>query len=269
MLWLYLLIGLISGFCSGLLGVGGGFILIPLLLLARIPVEAAVSASLVFIFFTSASGTLRHGYQGTVDWRLAAVVGLSSISTTIFGSFLTVRLPSSFLQAILGTCIVAGLFVLNRPPTPKAELAAVKAPRRWTVSQTVRWADRSITYPLNILKAIWVGGGVGFLTGLLGVGGGFLKVPAFVGFMAIPLRIAIGTSLLTILGSALVGAVSHWGQGSLNVTVVWTTALMGVVGAQLGAALLPRLTDRFLKILVNGLLALSAAFLFSRAAMGA
>lgn len=266
MLWIYLLIGFITGLLSGLIGVGGGFILIPLLLLVHVPLEAAVSASLVFIFFSAGSGALRHGFQGTVDWRLGTIVTLSTIVTTVLGSLLTARVPGKILQILLGFCVVAGIYLINRKSTVAANPPDVKKPSRWAYTQTVRLGNRPVTYQVHVSKAVLVGGGVGFLTGLLGVGGGFLKVPAFVGFMQIPLRVAIGTSLMTILISAVVGAFSHWGQGNFDPAVVWTTTGAGIIGAQLGAVFVPRLMDRSLKRLLNCILSITAAYLFLRAA---
>ena len=93
-------------------------------------------------------------------------------------------------------------------------------------------------------------------------------IPAFVGLMDIPLRVAIGTSLLTILASAFVGAVMHWGQGSMDLTVVWTTILTGVIGAQIGALCVPKMKEAGMKILMNVLLGLAAAYLFVLAGIG-
>jgi uncharacterized membrane protein YfcA len=268
MLWSYLLIGFITGVCSGLLGLGGGFILIPLLLLAQVPMEVAVSTSLVFVFFSAASGSIRHGFQGTIDARLAAAVALPSIVTTFAGSLLTVRVPASFLQTLLGICALGSLYLFNRTCTSEGDPAVSGPPRRWMYTRTAGRGDEVVTYSVDVPKGIGVGCVVGFLAGLLGVGGGFLMIPAFVGFMAVPLRVAIGTSLLTILASALVGTVGHWGQGSLDWTIAWTTVLTGVIGAQIGAALVSKLSEKLLKALLNGLLVLGALYLFLKAFAG-
>jgi len=268
MLWIYLLIGLVTGFCSGLIGMGGGFILIPLLLLARVPMEAAISTSLVFVLFSATSGALRHGFQGTVDRRLAGSVAPVSVLTTFAGALLTVRFPASVLQSLLGVCVLAGLYLLNRKAPLQVVLTATDLPGRWTYDRTAEWGEESIHYRLDLKKAVGVGGVVGFLAGLLGVGGGFLMIPTFVGLMNIPLRVAIGTSLLTILASAFVGAVMHWGQGSMDLTVVWTTILTGVIGAQIGALCVPKMQEAGMKILMNVLLGLAAAYLFVLAGIG-
>lgn len=268
MLGLLLLMGLFAGVCSGLLGVGGGFILIPLLLLLRIPMEVAVSASLVFVLFTSASGILRHGFQGTVDGRLAAIVTASSVLTAVAGSLLTARLPPSALQALLGGCILAGLVLMNRRPKPKVWPRNLAPASRWVYARTAHYGSRVVSYQVDFLKGGLVGGAAGFMAGLLGVGGGVLMIPLFVGLMAIPFPVAIGTSLVTILVSAFAGALTHWGQGSMEAVVAWSTALMGVIGAQVGATLVLKLKERALKGLLNGLLVSSAAYLFLRAGMG-
>ena len=268
MVGLLLLIGLFTGVCSGLLGVGGGFILIPLLLLLRVPMEVAVSASLVFVLFSSASGMLRHGFQGTVDGRLAAFVAACSVLTAVAGSLLTVQLPPSILQALLGVCVLAGLVFMNRRPKLQVQLDGPAPASRWRYPRTAHYGSRVVHYQIDFVKGSLVGAAAGFLSGLLGVGGGVLMIPLLVGVMAIPLPVAIGTSLLTILVSAFAGALTHWGQGSMEAAVVWSTALMGVIGAQVGAALVLKLRERSLKGLLNGLLVSSAAYLFLRAGMG-
>ena len=184
MLWIYLLIGFATGFLSGLIGVGGGFILIPLLLLVHVPLEAAVGASLVFIFFSAGSGTLRHGFQGTVDWRLGVIVTLSTIVTTVLGSLLTARVPGKLLQILLGFCVVAGIYLINRKSTVAGNPPDMKKPGRWAYTQTVRIGNRPVTYQVNVSKAVLVGGGVGFLTGLLGVR--ILESPGLCRFYADP-----------------------------------------------------------------------------------
>ena len=156
MLWIYLLIGFITGLLSGLIGVGGGFILIPLLLLVHVPLEAAVSASLVFIFFSAGSGALRHGFQGTVDWRLGTIVTLSTIVTTVLGSLLTARVPGKILQILLGFCVVAGIYLINRKSTVAANPPDVKKPSRWAYTQ-----DGPAREPARDLSSTRFKGGAG------------------------------------------------------------------------------------------------------------
>lgn len=265
MILIYILFGLLTGLLSGLVGVGGGLILIPLLLLVDTPIETAVSTSLVFVFFSAASGALRHGFQRNTDWRLGGIVAVSSILPTIYGAYLTTRVPASILQVILALCSMFGIYLINRSSGIDFDAADITTINKRLSPQKVGIdKQREEPYRFCTSKAVLVGCGVGFLTGLLGIGGGFLKVPLFVGFLRIPIRIAIGTSLLTILFSAAAGIILHWGLGNTEPTIVWGTTLAGIFSAQLGAVLVRKLRDQLLKAILNCILLLTAIYLFLR-----
>ena len=265
MILAYILFGLLTGLLSGLVGVGGGLILIPLLLLVDTPIETAVSASLVFVFFSAASGALRHGFQKNTDWRLGGIVAVSSILPTIYGAYLTTRVPTSVLQVILALCPMVGIYLMSRSSGTEFNSSNITATKKQLCPPNVRIGkQREESYPLHTSRAVLVGCGVGFLTGLLGIGGGFLKVPLFVEFLKIPIRIAIGTSLLTILFSAAAGIILHWGLGNTDPTIVWATTLAGVLSAQLGATLVKKLREQLLKAILNCILLLTAIYLLLR-----
>lgn len=118
---------------------------------------------------------------------------------------------------------------------------------------------------VNGIIGLVIGGCIGFISGLLGLGGGWLLVPLLVLVMRTPLPIAIGTSLLGILVPAIVGAASHWRLGNLDLMASLPLILSGVLGAQAGAALVVRVSRIWLERLLISLLLAASAYMLGRA----
>lgn len=259
-----LAIGFVTGIGSGLLGVGGGFILVPLLSAVGVPLHAIVSATLVYILGTSIAGALRHLRQGTADWRLGVPLMAGAATTAAVGSFASVSLPDRFLELLFVAITFAALLLFNveRAPAP-AERGA--EPCRFALVRAQVAGGHQYVYVVHLPGAALVGAGIGLITGILGIGGGFLMVPMLVALLRIPLPIAIGTSLLSILAAALTGIVTQWTLLGLDWRLVTPLVLAGVIGAQVGARLVVWLPRARLRLLYNGLLAGATLYMLLRA----
>lgn len=258
-------IGFLTGVASGLLGVGGGFILIPLLSALGISLHDIVAATLVYVLGTSISGTIRHLRQGTADWRLGIPLMASSALTATFGSLVSVNLPEHVLALLFAgvTGLALLLFNVRRAPAPPA--AAGDGGRgRLVRVQTV--AGERLEYSFSVAGAAAVGAVIGLVTGLLGIGGGFLLVPMLVVFLRIPLPIAIGTSLLSILAATVAGIAAHWSLIGVDPSLAVPLTLAGIVGAQVGARMVVRLPRERLRVVYNLLLVGATSYMLVRTA---
>ena len=226
-LWVLPFIGMTGGFLSGLLGLGGGVVLLPLLTMAgKVPFKLAVGTTLVQVIIAAATGMLGHYWGGMVDVKVGLVLGIAGIAGGLMGSILSVHFSVQILEFIF--LVVVGVAILLLLVSKR--LYDVDPPRG----------------NFNKLLGSTIGFGVGSLTGLLGVGGGFLIIPLMNYFLHVPLRIAIGTSLLIILISSVGTLIAKYQIGHIHLPITALVISGSVIGALLGAFVSRRAPVRFL-----------------------
>jgi hypothetical protein len=218
----YSAVGLAAGvgLSLSLLGAGGSILAVPLLVyVARMDAHRAIAISLAIVGGTSAVGALLHHREGWVRLRAALWFGLCGLPGAYLGAHLSHWVPDwALMLAFAALMLVVGAAMLR--PAPESIEAGAPA-------------------PIPVLLA--AGTGVGFLTGFLGVGGGFLIVPALTLLVGLPIREAVATSLVVIAANCASGLVSQWQQGGLHLLegVPYLTA------SATGAAIGTRLAGRF------------------------
>ena len=236
-LWALPIIGLIGGFLSGLLGLGGGVVLLPLLTWAgNVPLKLATGTTLVQVIIAAAIGVIAHYRGGMVDFRLGLVLGIAGIAGGIAGSFLSVPLSTQSLEFIF-------LFIVG--------IAIVLL----FISQKL-YDIHPQGGKFNKILGSAIGFGVGSLTGLLGVGGGFLIIPLMIYCLNIPLRVAIGSSLLFILISSLGTFVVKFKIGHVHLLTTMLVISGSVIGALLGVYVSRRTQVKFLRLALLTILVL-------------
>ena len=229
--------GLGAGVLSGLFGVGGGTLVVPLLLMLGISIHHAVGMSLVYILFASASGSYKHYQQGNVDFRSAVVMSLAAFCTIFLGVKLGLALPAQVLSYMFSALmlLVVGLFAYR--------IRMTEVPNN-TLTPSETHAKTGL---------IATGLIAGLFSSLFGVGGGFVMVPLLVVFSGFKIKQAAGTSLVSIFFIALVGIAQHYYFGSLkaalmaNMVPMIAMAGAGIVGAPLGAWWNQKLPARLLQ----------------------
>jgi uncharacterized membrane protein YfcA len=262
---LFLLLGLggVVGILSGIFGVGGGFLMTPLLIFIGIPPPVAVGTQATQILASSVSGVLAHTRRGNVDLRMGAVL----IVGGLFGSALGVWLFGLLQQVgqidlVISLCYVVFLGTVGAimlVESLRALLRRRARPGAFTKRHRHLWLHglplklrfhRSRLY-ISSLMPLALGFLVGILAAIMGVGGGFLMVPAMIYLLGMPTAVVIGTSLLQI---AFVTAVTTYLHAVTNYTVDVVLALSlivgGVIGAQLGTSLGARLRGEQLRVLL-------------------
>jgi uncharacterized membrane protein YfcA len=208
-------IGIIIGLSLGLLGGGGTVLMTPALVyLGGYPVREAIGMSLAVVGGSSLVGGLINLHQGHVHLRAAWLFSAAGIAGAVPGALLTAHVSPRVILVLFGVLMITIALLMLRPNKTK---------------------DNSLERTCRPGRCITAGGSVGFLTGFLGVGGGFIIVPALIHFGNLDLRRAIGTSLLVIAVSSFSGLVGHAGQLQLD----WP-----LIGLFLGAALVGLVTGR-------------------------
>lgn len=220
-------LGLIIGLSLGLLGGGGSILTVPALvyIVGQTP-QAAITASLVIVGANSMMGAFFHRAQGTVNWRTAFMFGGVGMITAYLAAGLSHLLPQNLLLMLFGLLmLVVGAYMLKRrTPQPRAE-------------QENR---------IGVL--LIAGAAVGVLTGFLGVGGGFLIVPALVMVVGLPMRQAVGTSLVVIAMNSVAGLLGHLAHPSpLNLSLLALFVAGGLAGTRAGATLAHRIQGQMLQ----------------------
>jgi uncharacterized protein len=209
------LLGFGIGLSLGLLGGGGSILTVPALvyLVGQSP-QAAVTASLVIVGANSTMGAFMHRAQGTLNWKVALVFGGVGMAAAYLAAGWSKVVPPTVLMILFAVLmLVVGLFMMLKP-TPLAP----EGGRSWWVT-------------------VASGAGVGLLTGFLGVGGGFLIVPALVMLVGLSMRQAVGTSLVIIAMNSLAGFLGHLQGPPIDVTVVAIFVTAGFLGALVGTRL--------------------------------
>ncbi|HET9909771.1 MAG TPA: sulfite exporter TauE/SafE family protein [Anaerolineales bacterium] len=217
MLPLELALGFGIGLSLGLLGGGGSLLTVPALvyLVGQTP-QAAMTTSLAIVGTNSLMGALMHRAQGTLDWKVALIFGGTGMLASYFAVSISSQLSPEVLLitfALLMLIIGSMLFFRKNSETE---------------------ADSS-TKPLWLVLAS--GAGVGLLTGVFGVGGGFLIVPALVMLVGLPIQMAVGTSLVVIAMNSFAGFLGHMGRGSIDLILTLIFASAGLAGTFAGTKL--------------------------------
>lgn len=237
-LWL-LPVGVLIGAFGTLIGAGGGFILTPLLLLAypHESPEIITSISLAVVFLNAFSGSVAYARMQRIDYPSGVLFASATIPGAIAGALTTTYIPRQAFDLVFGVCmILAALFLLLRRQTVPE--AAASSPTAHTVIRHMTEADGTRhTFAYNRRAGIGLSVAVGYLSSLLGIGGGIIHVPAMAYLLHFPVHIATATSHFTLAVMALTGTLVHIAIGTFHHGIRRTIALgLGVlVGAQVGA----------------------------------
>ncbi len=255
------------GFLSGMFGVGGGFLMTPLLIFYQIPPAVAVATEANQIVASSFSGALAHFRKGTVDLKLGTMLLIGGIA----GSAIGVAVFSSLREAGQLDLIISILYVvflgtigslmlvesLNAIRKARARGENDPAPpmpqqQNWISNLPFKMRFHRSQLYLSVIPVLLLGMLVGILASIMGVGGGFIMVPAMIYLLRVPTNVVIGTSLFQIMFVTMFTTVA---QSATNQTVDIVLALIlmvgGVIGAQFGAQMGQKLRGEQLRALLG------------------
>ncbi|HWI88611.1 MAG TPA: sulfite exporter TauE/SafE family protein [Sphingomicrobium sp.] len=257
---LMIVLGFVVGVLSGMFGVGGGFLTTPLLIFYGIPPTVAVASATTQITGASVSGAMVHMRRGGVDMKMAAVMTVGGLFGSIVGAALFRLLQTSGqIDVVIGLLYVLILFsigflMLKDSLVMLGYLKPSESPQsphhnRWVASLPLRWRFYSSGLYISPIAPLALGFGAGILTVFLGIGGGFILVPAMIYLLGMPARVVIGTSLAMILavsaGTTLVHSLT---TRAVDIVLAALLLVGGVIGAQYGALLTTRVKPDYLRL---------------------
>ncbi|WP_093028220.1 sulfite exporter TauE/SafE family protein [Ruegeria marina] len=265
-------IGGFVGILSGMFGVGGGFLITPMLFLIGIPPAVAVATSANQVVASSISGVLAHFRKRTVDLKMGGVLlagGLvgAAIGMTLFNLMkslgqvdLAVQLCYVlFLGVIGGLMFIESLNAIRRSRSTAPVAPYKRRQRSWVQTMPLKMRFRASNLYISAFPPVFVGFGVGVLSAVMGVGGGFIMVPAMIYILGMPTKVVIGTSLFQIIFVAGFTTMMHAATNfSVDVVLALFLLVGGVLGAQLGTRIGAYLKAEQLRVLLS-LLVLSVS----------
>jgi uncharacterized protein len=224
-------VGVLVGLLGTLVGAGGGFILLPFLALVMpdAPADQITAISMAVVFFNALSGTLAYARMKRIDFASGRQFALCAIPGAILGAVATAYVTRRFFDHIVGTCLIAGGLLLLWNSFRGAEIQRQRA-----VGDRPFILDEKGKRTGSIMSA-----GVGFISSLIGIGGGIIHVPALVYVLGYPVHVATATSHFVLTCTSFTAMLEHVFHGSYqgNVTQSLILAAGAVFGAQGGARL--------------------------------
>ncbi|EIT86995.1 putative permease with tauE sulfite export domain [Fictibacillus macauensis ZFHKF-1] len=237
---LYIAIGLAIGIISGFFGLGGGFILTPVLMLFGYPPIVAIATSLLYSIGTSISGVVAHLRLKNIYWKTAITLGISGVLATQAANPLVVYMSNHHWDKIVIPVlyiVLMGYFCVQL-----------------LVKRRKKEQDRGATrHAFSLPKTLLIGFVSGFLSSTLGVGGGFVMVPLMISILKIEPRKAVGTSLVSVFAIVSAGFITYAQTVSLNYHLGLFLIIGALFGAQAGARLTALYNNQKIEMYLGGI----------------
>ncbi len=242
--------GFVSGIIAGILGIGGGTLLVPLIVtLGYLPIQAIATSSLA-IMMTSMVGSIQNWALDNLEIKNVIYLAIPAVLTAQFGVLVANNIPPYLLLAGFGALLLANLILISLRKSLVQNYQQVSS-------------DQSV---LNQTTArLTTGGTAGFIAGLFGLGGGVIMVPLQVILLRENIKTAIQTSLGVIVITAFVTCGSHAMSGNVLLVEGICLGVGGLFGVQISTRLLPKLSDRIVIVLFRGFMGLLAGYMFVKA----
>ncbi|MDI7862290.1 sulfite exporter TauE/SafE family protein [Rhizobiaceae bacterium n13] len=262
--------GAAVGFLSGMFGVGGGFLITPLLIFYNIPPVVAVATGANQVVASSISGAITHFRRGSLDIKLGTMLLIGGLAGATVGIWIFSLLRSMgqldllisllyviFLGSVGGLMLWESLNAMRR--AARNEAVALKKPgqHNWVHRLPMKMRFKKSKIYLSVIPIIALGFAIGILTSVMGVGGGFIMVPAMIYLLRIPTNVVVGTSLFQIIFvTAYTTVIQATTNYSVDIVLAFILMAAGVIGAQYGVRVGQRLRGEQLRALL-GLLVLA------------
>lgn len=248
-------LGFVVGVYGTLIGAGGGFVLVPILLLLY-PQETSktiTSISLAVVFFNALSGSIAYGRQRRIDYRTGTIFALATVPGAIIGALVVRFFSRGIFDVVFGILLVAISSFIFIHPKPVVQNRGGKLGQS---SRTLTdYSGISYNYSFDLRLGIVISLAVGFFSSLFGIGGGIIHVPALIQLLNFPAHIATATSHFILAIMAFTGTVVHIITGEY--TIGWRRTLLLSIGVLVGAQFGAKLSQKVHGMLLLRLLALA------------
>lgn len=243
-------VGTLAGLLGSMVGLGGGFIVIPVMRLfyGMAPATTA-GVSLVMVLANAASGSLAFWRQRRIDVRLALVVAATALPASILGTQLVHKVNALAFDALYGAMLLylATTVIQNRNAKPPSEPRMILGAKLRTLRDA---SGREYSYAVSTPVLLLCGVAIGLLSSFFGIGGGVVFVSLLVVIFGMPAHIVTATSTFALFLTAPVGVIAHDIAGDIDWSFAIPLAVGGLIGGQLGAAAARRLTSPQLMIVL-------------------
>jgi hypothetical protein len=263
-----------AGVFGALLGLGGGIIIIPVLtIFFRVPIKEAIATSLISVIATSTSAAVVYVDKHFSNVRLGMMLEIATTIGALIGGTLVVYLGSNILGFLFSGILLYTAYNMTlsaRAERSSNDEAYIEVPHNADDDELAKHAENGLTpytihnYPAGMAASL----AAGALSGLLGVGGGIIKVPVMRLVMRVPLRISIATSNFMIGVTAATGALLYYSRGMVNPVVTAPTVLGVLLGAQVGTRLIRRIKGAALSYIFVVVMLITAVQMILRSVHG-
>ncbi|NJR60113.1 MAG: sulfite exporter TauE/SafE family protein [Cyanobacteria bacterium CRU_2_1] len=241
--------GVCSGILAGLLGIGGGILLVPILIaLGYTPIQA-ISTSSLAVTVISISGSIQNRRMGYFDSKRVFLLGIPAVATAQIGAYLANQITPYLILLVYGIFLLINIYLVNL--------------RKHLSKQEIKSKLRKQFNP--VLSRIGTGGAAGILAGLLGGGGGSIMVPLQMLLLGETIKTAIQTSLGVIVCITISATLVHAVEGNILLLQGIMLGIGGYAGAQVSTRVLPKLPDRVVAMLFCTFLATLSIYMFWQA----
>ncbi len=269
-IFVFLGMGAAVGFLSGMFGVGGGFLMTPLLIFSGIPPAVAVGTEAAQIVASSVSGAIAQYRRRNVDVKMGAVLLAGGVVGSVIGVQVVKILREAgqfelfvslsyvtFLGIIGVLMLIESVNTMRKVKAGKSVLGRGSGQHSWIHGLPFKMRFHRSKLYISAIPPLMIGAFVGFLGAIMGVGGGFIMVPALIYLLRVPTNVVVGTSLFQIVFVTAVTAILH-ATANYSVDIILALLLMigGVIGAQFGAVAGEKLRGEQLRALLAGLVLL-------------
>lgn len=240
--------GLLSGIIAGLLGIGGGTVLVPILVALNYPPVQAVATSSLAIVLTSLSGSIQNWRMGYLDLQRIFLLAFPSLITAQLGAYFADKMPAYLLLIAFACLLIVNIFLVQL--------------RHYLINRQTESAQPKFN---PMMARLGTGGAAGLLAGLFGVGGGVIMVPLQMLLLGEKIKTAIQTSLGVIVITSISACLGHAYRGNVLLGEGILLGTGGLLGAQLSTRYLPRLPERVVSFCFRTLLIILAIYFFWQA----
>ncbi len=259
------LVGIISSIAGALLGIGGGIIIVPaLVIILKLPMQNAIAVSLATIVSTSILVTSKNLKNNLINMDIGLPLELSTSVFAIAASFIAVLINQNVLKGAFGAFLLFTAYFMYKKP----EVQNCFAKEGAKYSYFDQKINKTVYYNIeNPKAAIAISSAAGFLSGLLGIGGGVIKVPILNGVCRIPMKVASATSSMMVGITAAAASFVYFRHGYIMPSLVLFTSLGAVFGSKIGLHISKNTKNETIKKVFVGILIVTALEMIIKAVL--